>query len=82
MAVRIFFAMGSLLIKEIRRSGLWHFGHRVSIPNTLRRSSDHRMYFGVLLGLPWPGWGWGATGGTGAGTTSFREDACEESTPQ
>jgi hypothetical protein len=51
MATRIFFAMASLLISEIRRSGILHFSQRVSIPNTRRNRSDHLMYFGLLFGL-------------------------------
>ena len=33
-----FLAIASLLIKDIRRSGVWHLGHRVSIPNTRREA--------------------------------------------
>ena len=82
MAIKIFLAMGSLLISESRRSGVWHFRHTVSIPNTRRRSSDHLMYLGLLLGLSWSGSAWPAMAGAGAGTTWLRERACEESTPQ
>jgi hypothetical protein len=63
MAVRIFLAMGSLLIKEMRRSGVWHFWHITSIPNTRRKRSDHLMYFALLMGLSWPAW-LGAASGT------------------
>jgi hypothetical protein len=51
MATRIFLAMGSLLMSEIRRSGVWHLEHRVSIPNTRRKRSDHLMYFRLLFGF-------------------------------
>jgi hypothetical protein len=34
MATRIFLAMVSLLMREIRRSGVWHVGQMVSIPKT------------------------------------------------
>ena len=40
MATRIFLAMGSLLIREIRRSGVWHFWQTVSTPKTRRSKSD------------------------------------------
>ena len=80
MATRIFLAMGSLLMREIRRSGVWHVGQMVSIPKTRRSRSDHLMYLGLFLGLSLPASG-GATRGA-AGTTSLREEACEESTPQ
>ena len=72
--------MGSLLMSESRRSGTWHFGHTVSIPNTLRNKSDHLMYLDLRLGLSWPGSGGPAS--WGLGTTSLRKAACEESTPQ
>jgi hypothetical protein len=74
MAIGIFFAVASLSIKEIRRTGIRHFWQRVSIPETRRRRSDHPTYLGPRLGLSLP-----AKGGAGAGaagTTSFREDAC------
>jgi hypothetical protein len=80
MARKIFLAMGSLLMSEIRRSGTWHFGHTASIPNTLRNKSDHLMYLDLRLGLSWPGSGGPAS--WGLGTTSLRKAACEESTPQ
>jgi hypothetical protein len=51
IATRIFLAMGLLLMSEIRRSGVWHLGHRVSIPKTVRNNCDHLMYFGLPLGL-------------------------------
>ena len=54
MATRIFLAMGSLLIREIRRSGVWHFSQTVSTPKTRRSKSDHLMYLRLLLGLSWP----------------------------
>jgi hypothetical protein len=38
-------------MRAIKRSGAWHFWQTVSIPKTLRKSSDQRMYFGVFLGL-------------------------------
>jgi hypothetical protein len=57
--------MGSLLMSEIRRSGVWHFGHRVSIPNTLRNNSDHLMYLDLGLGLSWSAPGGVAAGGPG-----------------
>ena len=53
MATRIFLAMGSLLIREIRRSGVWHFSQTVSTPKTRRSKSDHLMYLRLLLGLSW-----------------------------
>ena len=70
MARKIFLAMGSLLMSEIRRSGTWHFGHTASIPNTLRNKSDHLMYLGLRLGLSCSAPGGVAAGGLG--TTSFR----------
>jgi hypothetical protein len=72
--------MGSLLMSEMRRSGTWHFRHTVSIPNTRRRRSDHLMYFALPSGLFWSPSGGVAAGGPG--TTSFRQAACEESTPE
>ena len=70
----------SLLIREIRWSGVWHFWQMVSIPNTRRRRSDHLMYLGLHLGLSWPAWGGAGSGA--AGITWLRDEACEESTPQ
>ena len=80
IAVRIFLAMSSVLMRAMRRSGALHFVHRISIPNTLRKSSDHRIYLDRRLGLSCsPGAGGGVAG---AGTTSLREIACEERTPK
>jgi hypothetical protein len=73
-------AMSSVLMRAMRRSGALHFVHRISIPNTLRKSSDHRIYLDRRLGLSCsPGAGGGVAG---AGTTSLREIACEERTPK
>ena len=80
MATRIFLAMVSLLMRESRRRGVRHVGQMVSIPKTLRSRSDHLMYLGRHLGLSLLASGGAARGGPG--TTSLREEACEESTPQ
>jgi hypothetical protein len=77
MAARIFLAIGSLLIKEMRRRRIWHWGQSTSMPNTRRRRSDHLMYLDLRLGSSWP-----ASAAGAIGTTSFREAACDESTPQ
>ena len=48
---RIFLATGSLLMREIRCSGVPRaFWHTVSIPNTGRSRSDHLTDSGLLLG--------------------------------
>ena len=81
IAVRIFLAMSSVLmraIKRSRRSRVWHFWQTVSIAKTLRKSSDHRTYFEVFLGLSCSGSG----AATGVGTTWLREALCDESTPK
>ena len=80
MATRIFLAMVSLLMREVRRSGVWHVGQMVSTPKTRRSRSDHLMYLGLLLGLTLLAKGGAGSGA--AGTTFLREEACEESTPQ
>ena len=38
IAVRIFLAMSSVLMRAMRRSGALHFVHRISIPNTLAKA--------------------------------------------
>jgi hypothetical protein len=65
-------------MRAIRRKGFWHFPQTTSIPKTLRKSSDHRIYLDRFLGLSCSAGG----GAAGAGTTWLREPACEESTPK
>src|SRR5450759_4938723 len=65
-------------MRAIKRSGVWHFWQTVSSPKTLRKSSDHRTYFEVFLGLSCSGSG----AATGVGTTSLREALCDASTPK
>ena len=72
IAVRIFLATSSVLMRAIKRSGVWHFWQTVSIPKTLRKSSDHRTYFEVFLGLSCSGSG----AATGVVTTLLREALC------
>src|SRR5450759_1943875 len=80
MAVRIFLATSSVLMSAIRRSGAWHFEQRISNPKTLRKSSDHRIYLEVLLGLSCSADA--AGGGAAGGTTWLRRVACDASTPK
>jgi hypothetical protein len=80
MATRIFLAMGSLLMSQIRRSGDLHFAHTTSIPSTRRRRSDHLMYLKLRFGLS--GSGGTSAGGGERGNTWLRELACEDSTPK
>jgi hypothetical protein len=80
IAVKIFLAVSSVLISAIRRSGALHFVQRISIPKTRLNNSAHRIYLGRRLGLSCSP---EAAGGVaGAGTTSLREVACDESTPK
>ena len=59
IAVRIFLAMSSVLMRAMRRSGEWHFEQRISKPNVLLKSSDQQIYLDVFLGFSCsPGEGW------------------------
>ncbi len=81
IAVRIFWAMSSVWMRAIRRSGAWHFEQKISKPKVLLKSSDQRIYLDVFLGLSCS-MGVADVDSAGAGTTSLREAAWDERTPK
>src|ERR1017187_8932006 len=62
MAVRIFLARSSVLMRAIKRSWDLHLVQTTSIPKVGRKSSDQEIYFEVFLGLPLSSAGAGAAG--------------------
>ena len=64
IAVRIFLATSSDLMKATRRSGPLHFEQRSSNPKVRRKSSDQEICLDVFLGLSCEG----GVGSTGAAT--------------